>query len=274
MLYNYITTKKGQELITDVRKGTLVLCKGEWKPCPKPEVIKAYKYSFHTLPITILPYRDNRIMINTKPKLNKSDIMMPQMSVRGFYGENRGTELTFRDKDLEWIYPRIIMYYERAAMINCETAGRYNVIMPRKEMKELKGDELSERNLEYYLEGLLRYGGSPVGNKFEIPLRNETDKMVLRLLGVELSPYNRFNKRLPVITERTMLTLFSHIKDDYSKTKFKDEFVAYHINHKTRLPKYIGVHKEDLKGIEEVEVLGFPDFDYDVNGINIGDFVE
>lgn len=274
MLYNYITTKKGQELITDVRKGTLVLCKGEWKPCPKPEVIKAYKYTFHTLPTTVLPYNDNRIMLNTKPKLNKSDVLMPQLSVRGFYGEKRGTELTFDDNNLNWIYPRIIKYYKRAATINCETAGRYNVIMPKMEIKELNNDELSERNLEYYLEGLLRYGGSTVGNRFEIPVRNETDKMVLRLLGLELTSYNRFAKRLPVVTQRTMLTLFSHIKDDYAKGKFAQQFIAYHISRKMKLPKYIGVHKEDLINIEEVEVLGFPDFDYDVNGINIGDFVE
>lgn len=274
MLYNYITTKKGQELITDVRKGTLVLCRGEWKPCPKPEVIKAYRYTFHTLPTTILPYSDMRIMINTRPKLNKSDVFMPQLSVRGFYGDNRTEKLTFGNKEIEWIYPRIIRYYERAAAISFEATGKYSVTMPKKNVSELSNDELSERNLEYYLEGLLRYGGSPVGNKYEIPVRNETDKMVLRLLGLELSPYNRFNKRLPVITERTMLTLFSHIKDDWCKGKFKDEFVAYHINHKTKLPKYIGIHKEDLIDIESVEVLGFPDFDYDVNGINIGDFVK
>lgn len=274
MLYNYITTKKGQELITDVRKGTLVLCRGEWKPCPATEVITAYKYTFHTLPTTILPYKDNRIMINTKPKLNKSDVLKPESSVRGFYGDRNGEKLTFSDRDLDWIYPRILRYYERAATINCESAGKYSVNMIKKEHKELCSDELSERNLEYYLEGLLRYGGSPVGNKYEIPVRNESDKMVLRLLGLELLPYNRFNKRLPVITERTMLTLFSHIKDDYCKSKFTDEFIAFHINHKTRLSRYIGIHKDDIVNIEPVKILGFPDFDYDVNTMNIGDFVK
>lgn len=213
-------------------------------------------------------------MINTKPRLNKSDMLKPELCVRGFYGDKKGDKLNFTDRDLNWIYPMIIKYYERAATINCESAGKYSVNVITKEPKPLCSDELSERNLEYYLEGLLRYGGSPVGNKYEVPVRNETDKMVLRLLGLELLPYNRFNKRLPVITERTMLTLFSHIKDNYCKGKFTDEFISFYINHKTRLPRYIGIHKDDIINIEKVEVSGFKDFDYDVNTINIGDFVK
>ena len=273
MIYNYVTTKKGQERIEDIRKGTLVLCKGVWKPCPVPVETKCYRYEFHSLPDTIFPVKGKGVIANTNPRLQKlSD--RPELSAWGYLSDKRlNSDYIYGKEDLlSWIYPELIRLYNRAVPFTIEAK---RVVFQVKAMKPecIKPEDLTQKNLEYYLEGMFHRGGI-LGRqmRFELPVNCETDKMVLRLLGLTMVPDNRFKNRNAQVTNETMYTFLSHVSGEYGKSVITDDLIAYTLRRRIKLPKYIPVHLADLKKITETEGLTFPGLDYDVNTLNFDSF--
>lgn len=234
MRYRLVTTKKGQVPIDKIKKGTFVYCNGQWLPSPKPEIGKVKKLTFVEAPTTSFESNlvKNEVFMNGKPVLNKFISPEIRLTVMAYLNivENRDEqEIKFSTKniaELDYWYPRMIQFY--GAVVTPQILRHHlNFIgynFPK--IKELEGNELSERNLEYYLEGLLRRNLQWHTHAFEIlATLKETDKLALSLLGIRLK--KRYNsKSCKVLYIKNPLHFLTHIKDDYFKSKITDDIIS------------------------------------------------
>lgn len=275
MRYRLVTTKKGQFPIDKIRKGTLVLCNGQWTPSPKPEKGKVKTLSFYEAPTTSFEANvvENEVFVNGKPNLNEfvsPEIRLTVMAYLHIVENRNEKEIKFSTKnirELDYWYPRMIQFYG-AVVTPLILRHHLNFVgydFPK--LKELEGNELSERNLEYYLEGLLRKNFQWHSNAFEIlSSLSETDKVVLSLLGIRLK--RRYsNISCNVLYVKNPLHFLSHIKDDYNKRKVTDE-IFKNIYKRDILDMKPYDYSYIAKNIIEEEDWILPGINPDINGLN------
>ena len=271
--YNLVTTKRGQFPIEDVRKGTLVLCKGEWLPAPKAELGTVKILKFHTLPTTAFAaeYVDplGRVFPKVEPILNKFEEHDIGLSVMGFFNENRKSKgMSFGEfniSELSYWWPRITKCCNKVSLPEIGPNKKIKFLgieFPKERM--FSGNELSERNLEYYLEGMFRRNFHEHKYKLFISSRlTENSKLVLRLLGLQCKKQDESN--LAICNKYQAL---SHVRDDYNKAKLPESFLAYVVRN-----RWIPGGEYDVApmaectpvSIEEAEGLVFPGICPDIN---------
>ena len=116
-------------------------------------------------------------------------------------------------------------------------------------MSEMSGGELAERNLEYYLEGMLRRRMFWKENSLKLPeVLDESDRIVLRLLDIDCLPVSGGTK----VTNP--VSLLRHLRDDWSKSRVDDEMIRIMLTKSYDLPMYtpgckIGSRKEEIDWI-------------------------
>lgn len=268
--YRLVTSKtRGLIPISEVNEGEEIFCFGEWKYSPKPVQAPCLECSFDLLPTTIF---DRKIVLRKKEVSICHDIFLkpttdfkPELSVRGFFKENRtSTNLIFNDwADLPYWLPRLIKIYNQPFFPVSSNIGWSIYNVNKKKFTELKDEELTERNLEYVLEGMLRQSFSYFMGKYNVlshNLWNETHRLVMRLLDIECD----------ILSSRTVVknpvNMYRHIKDDYIKSKVKDEEIVYNLRRSNRLPLYTNGYK--IKEKKEVTDWILPGLNPDINGIN------
>ena len=90
---------------------------------------------------------------------------------------------------------------------------------------------------------------------------NETIRIVLRLLDIECE-----NHKNGCTVVRNPVSMYRHIKDDYMKSKLKDEDIVFNLKRSNKLPPYTNGYKIIEK--KEVEDWILPGINPDINGIN------
>lgn len=268
--YRLVTSKtRGLIPISDVTEGEEILCFGEWKPSPEPVQAPCLECSFDLLPTTIF---DRKIILRKKEVSICHDIFLkpttdfkPELSVRGFFKENRTSDkLIFNDwSDLPYWLPRLIKIYNQPFFPVSSNIGWSIYNVSKKKFTELKDEELTERNLEYVLEGMLRQSFSYFMGKYNVlshNLWNETHRLVMRLLDIECDILSAHT------VVKNPVNMYRHIKDDYIKSKVKDEEIVYNLRRSNRLPLYTNGYK--IKEKKEVTDWILPGLNPDINGIN------
>lgn len=267
--YTLITTKYGNVPIEEITEGTEVLSMGQWKISPKPVIGKAIRCSFDLLPTTTFEKQfcdyKREVSICHCIKLNPTKEPKPELAIRGFFKENKNTPMTlFKGwEDLSYWLPKFIKLYD-CPLMPYPTAIGFNIDHYVKKFNQLEGEELTERNLEYILEGMIRRTFCYANGKYQIMPStswNETHKIVMRLLDIECE---NFQTGKTVV--RNPISLYRHIKDDYNKSRIKDEDIVYNLKKSTTLPLYTNGFKIAKK--EEVETLILPGINPDINTIN------
>lgn len=271
MQYRLITTKQGQIPIEDIQEGMEVYSCGEWKVAPKPVKGKCLKCSFANLPTTIFDKQfsnyKHEVLINHYPVLGKTEFLKDELAVRGHFKEDfnpnvRHMHLKGYDSISYW-YPKFIRIFGETGGITFNKKG-FDVLLKRKKFEELKADDLTERNLEYYLEGFLRNGFYWNNLKYEMVLpTSETDRIVLRLLDIEWTPTQSNTMRV-----NRNISLIKHAKDDYSKSKITEDQIIYILKHDVELPEYTPGNKMLTK--EECIDWILPGINPDVNAMSPG----
>ena len=271
MQYRLITTKQGQIPIEEVQEGMEVYSCGEWKVTPKPVKSTCFKCSFANLPTTIfdkkfINYKDE-VWVNHFPLLGKTEFLKDELAVRGFFTQNfnpkiRAVHLKGNESIVYW-YPKFIRMFGETGVINFNKQG-FDVTLKKKKFGELTTEDLTERNLEYYLEGYLRKGFFWNSTHYTIPVpTDETDRIVLRLLDIEW----RVTKNNIGCTHRN-ISIIRHVKDEYNKAKITEEQVAYILKRELDIPEYTPWYK--ILNKEECEDWILPGINPDVNGISPG----
>ena len=273
--YNLVMTRKGMVSIENITEGTEVMCFGKWKPAPKPVMGKIIIYEFDTLPATAFEretalYR-REVSVSHKIILGECE-PEPELAIRGFFRETRTPRIrngvnvattTFAGiESLSYWLPKFIAYYGEPIMPGLTAVG-YNFYHHFKEMVKLRDNEISECNLEYILEGMLRKNFCWANKKFLItPVTswNETHRIMLRLLDIECDAH----KDSAAI--RNPVNLLRHIRDDYTKSKITDEAIAYCLKKSCELPEYTSGIRIVRKTEGEDWIL--PGINPDINGIN------
>ena len=267
--YRLVTTKNGNVPITEIKEGTEVLSMGEWKISPKPVKGKAIRCTFDLLPTTTFEKQftdyKREVSICHSIKLNPTKEPMPELSIRGYFKEDKKTSMTtFKGwEDLGYWLPKFIKLYD-CPLMPYPTAIGFNIDHYVKKFTELIDEELTERNLEYILEGMLRKSFCYANGKYQIlpsSSWSETHKIVLRLLDIECE---NFQTNRTVV--RNPISLYRHIKDDYNKSRIKDEDIVYNLKKSTSLPLYTNGYKIIKK--EEVEDWILPGINPDINTIS------
>lgn len=269
MQYKLITTKQGLVPIEQIKQGTEVLCQGVWKKAPNPVVGKAIKVKFDTLPTTIFAYNDvaDKIecQVNHNVILNKHTECLDQLSIRGYLDENADRKYGFinlsilNENDISYWFRKMIKYtgYTLPPTIKERFITFYSYF-PK--LVELVGPELSERNLEYYLEGLLRRRLRFSDNFFNISiLTSESDKLVIRLLDIDAEKLSLSSK---VLNE---INFLKHIKDDFNKNRIPENMIVLALIRYVENPPYTPGFKIIEK--KEVEDYILPDINPDINTI-------
>ena len=225
MRYQLVTTKNGQFPLEEIKEGTEVLSHGEWKIAPKPVKSVVTTCYFDRLPATsfekVFIKGKREVYCNHQPVLNEFEKDLPELSIRGYLHENRKKDLEILHLDLQEIsywYPRLVRFFNKVVNPNIRpSVKKFTVYEAFPEIKELKGNELSERNLEYYLEGILRKRMFWSDNTFKLPeVLDESDRIVLRLLDIDC---------LPVFSGTSItnpIQLLKHIKDNYNKSRLNE----------------------------------------------------
>ena len=275
MRYRLVTTKKGQIQIDKIRKGTLVLCNGKWIPSPKPVKGKVKTLTFCEAPTSSFESKfvENEVFINGNPIFNKfisPEIRLTVMAYLNIIENRNEKEIKFSTKsieELDYWYPRMIQFYGAVVTPNILRHHLNFVGYDFPKLKELEGNELSERNLEYYLEGLLRRNFQWHIHAFEISTAlTETDKLVLTLLGIKLK--KRYNSELcKVFYIKNPLHFLTHIKDDYNKSKITDEIIENLLKRDFKEMKSYD-YAYYATSISEEEDWILPDINPDINGLN------
>ena len=269
MQYKLVTTKQGQIPINEIKEGTEVLCMGEWKKSPKPIQGTALKCSFELLPTTTFEKtfasHKREVSINHCLILAQTKEKMPELSIRGYFKENKKSRCTLIKglQDLTYWLPRFIKLYDQPMIPGITEIG-FNLYHSPKKFNELKDDELSERNLEYVLEGMIRRTFCYDNGKYVIiPSTSwtETTRIVLRLLDIECE-----NRRNGSTVVKNPINMYRHIRDDYNKKRIKDEDIVYNLKRSNELPPYTNGYNIIKK--EEVTDWILPGINPDINGIN------
>lgn len=269
LLYNLVMTKHGFIPIHKVRKGMMVWCGGEWIKAPKPEYAKAIKCTFSTLPTTCFEpqFVKDEVSVYHNPILKKDGELKPGMTVRGYLQEqNIKKDCVFCSHDLSTLsywYPRVIDFYGtvKPPTIFEDSYKIYTGHETYPKPKELEGDELIERNLEYFLEGLLRKRLYWMDNSFWIgSVTNETARIVLRLLDVD------YEYRQNMVKVLNGVSLLRHIKDEESKKFVTDDMIACTLSLSLPVPSYTSCNL--ILNKEECEQWILPGINPDVNCIS------
>ncbi len=267
MIYQLVTTKNGQFPLSEIEEGTEVLSHGEWKIAPKPVRGICIKCHFSSLPSTSFEkkflYKKRELYCNHQPILNKFECDKPGLSVRGYLHEIRKNDskaINMESSQLSYWYPRVIDFLGKVVFPNIsQSRDCFTVYESYPKLEELSGNELSERNLEYYLEGMLRKKMLWLYNSF-ISLSStldESDKMVLRLLDIDVLKNNKgFYASNPV-------QLLNHIKDDYNKNRLTEDMVRILLTKSYELPQYTPGYK--IENREECEDWMLPNINPDIN---------
>lgn len=249
MKYNLVTTKNGQFPINEIKEGMEVLCHGEWIKAPKPVKSTVITCSFNTVPTTSFEkqfiYKKKEVYCNHSPVLNKFESSETGLTVRAYLNErnknsNSGWYVAIKatnPSEISYWYSRLIKFFNKVIFPNL-SRNQIVVYQPFPKPEKLKENELAERNLEYYLEGLLRRRMFWRDNAVHIPDKlNETDKIVLRLLDIDcLTVYTGTYASNPV-------SLLKHIKDDYNKSRINEEQIRIMLTKSYELPQYTPGYK-------------------------------
>lgn len=267
--YKLITTREGNVPIEEIKEGTEVLSLGEWKIAPKPIQAKAIRCHFDLLPTTTFEKQfgdyKREVSICHCIKLKPTTEPKPELAIRGYFKEDKSAAMTlFKGWDtLSYWLPKFIKLYD-CPLLPYPTAIGFNIDHYVKKFDKLTEEELTERNLEYILEGMIRRSFCFANGKYQIMPStswNETHKIVMRLLDIECE---NFQTQRTVI--RNPISFYRHIKDDYNKSKIKDEEIVYNLKKSTTLPLYTNGYKITKK--EEVIDWVLPGINPDVNTMN------
>ena len=267
--YKLVTTRKGNVPIEEIQEGTEVLSLGEWKIAPKPVKGRAIKCYFDLLPTTTFEKQfgdyKREVSICHSIKLNTTTEPKPELAIRGFFKENKSSAMTlFKGWDsLSYWLPKFIKMYD-CPLLPYPTAIGFNIDHYVKKFDKLTQEELTERNLEYILEGMIRRTFCYANGKYQIMPStswSETHKIVMRLLDIEC---DNFQTGKTVI--RNPISFYRHIKDDYNKSKIKEEEIVYNLKKSTTLPLYTNGYKIIKK--EEVTDWILPGINPDINTMN------
>ena len=272
MKYRLVTTKQGQFPINEIKEGTEVFCSGNWIKAPSPVMGEVITCKFKTLPTTSFERKfvenKNQLYCNREPILNKFEKDRIGLSVRGYLHETRkknSAAINLNKKDLSYWYARLIDFFGYVVYPNFPNSKTFTVYEQFPKLEELYGNELSEKNLEYYLEGILRKKMLWQDSTFKLPDNlDETDKIVLRLLNIDCYGFNGNNYLGTAIANPCYL--LRHIKDDYNKSRITDEQIKICMLRSYELTGYSSGYVIDDKIIENDWIL--PRINPDVNCLN------
>lgn len=268
MQYRLITTKKGQIPIEEITEGTEVYSMGEWKVSPKPVKGICLKCSFDTLPTTIFEKtfvtHKKEVSVNHYPVIKQTEDFRDELAIRGYFKEDFNTSvghIPFAGYDtITYWYPKFIRLFGQTGDITLTENG-INLNIKRHKLEELSGEDLTERNLEYYLEGMNRKMFFYTRQRFHIKMTlNESDRIVLRLLDIDCIPATDGH----LVTNE--LSLLKHIKDDYAKSKLNDDIISFALKRSMELPEYTNGNMITNK--EEIVDWILPGINPDINCIN------
>lgn len=283
LLYRLVTTHTGFKPIFEVQEGEEVYCKGEWKKAPKPEIGPCYKCSFVYYPTTIFEKKlitSNRVSVWHNFKLPGTKNPKPELAIRGAYKDSgRGQIIFYHIDDLKYWLPKYIKYYDYPILPQITNVGVYYVFFPDDiPYKELHGDELTERNIEYVLEGMLRRGLSTfcsrgfLSDRYTITMHvvigncnnwDETSSLAIRLLDIECY----VDKKSSRTRVANPIQLLRHIKDDYNKKKLSDDKIVNILKQNNfRRPDYFT--DDFIQEMIEVDDWILPGINPDINTIN------
>ena len=262
--YNLVTTKKGQFPVQEIKEGTEVLSHGNWVKAPKPELGPVVICSFAKQPTTAFEKKfiskKREVFCNHEPVLNAFEKAHLGLTVRGYLNLPRVKNidsLSFSKlSDLNYWYPRVIDFFGKVVYPKIkENMSAFSFYESLPEINPLHDDELSERNLEYYLEGFLRRRMFWQDNTFKFTENmNETDKIVFRLLNIDLVEgsyaYN------PV-------SILKHIKDDYLKSKITEDMIRILLIKSYEISRYTPGYK--ILSRKESEGYILPGINPDIN---------
>lgn len=281
-LYRLVTTHTGFKPIFEIQEGEEVYCKGEWKKAPKPEIGPCYKCVFQYYPTCIFEKKlvtSNNVSIWHNFKLPKTKNPKFELAIRGAYGDTGfGKMMCYNFNDVLYWLPRYIKYYDYP-ILPIHTRGTYFLTFPKDiRYEELHDDELTERNIEYILEGLIRNGlctysnkrfsSSNYGSMMHILITrcrhwDETMALAVRLLDIECY----VDEKSGITRVANPINLIRHIKDDYNKKKLPDEKMAIILKQNTfRRPDYF--NDEYIRDMIEVNDWILPGINPDINTIN------
>lgn len=269
--YRLVTSKtRGLIPIYKVEEGEEILSLGEWKPSPEPVQGRCLECSFDLLPTTIFEYkavfRKREVSICHDISLKPTTDNMPELAVRGFFKEERkSNQLVFNDwSDMPYWLPKLIKIYDQPFFpVSSNIGWTIYDLNTKKKFTELKDEELTERNIEYVFEGMLRQSFSYFMGKYNIlsyNLWNETHKIIMRLLDIECDILSAHT------VVKNPVNMYRHIKDDYIKSKIKDEEIVYNLRRSNHLPLYTNGYK--IKEKKEVIDWILPGINPDINCIN------
>jgi hypothetical protein len=269
--YNLITTKHGQIPIEEITEGEEVLSMGKWVKSPKPIKGTVLKCKFETLPTTsfekTFATHKREVSICHDIVLNNNLESKPELAIRGYFRENKVSDFTLfkGSEDILYWLPKFIKLYD-TPIVPVPTEIGYNFYHGVKKFYELKTDELSERNMEYVLEGLLRKSMVVCSNKFivtSLKFFSETIRLALRMLDIECTPHEC---QKDYVSIDNPINLLRHIKDDYNKSKITDSIIVLALKKSNPMPLYTNGHKILSKTEEEGWIL--PGINPDINTIN------
>ena len=243
MKYCLVTTKDGQVPIHKIKEGTEVLCYGQWVRAPAPEMGTVLTCSFDTLPTTSFDKRyvsgKREVFCNHRPVLNKLERIRLGLTVRGYLREVRKKStgspgVGVEASDISFWYPRLIDFFDMVVYPKyLPDKNQIIVFQPFPDLKELEGNELAERNLEYYLEGMLRRRMFWEENWMKLSGNlSESERMVLRLLDIDCVSYNVGT----IVTNP--VSFLKHVKDERNKSKFTDDMLRIMLTQSYDLPQY------------------------------------
>ena len=268
MQYKLITTKQGQIPIEEIKEGMEVYSMGEWKVSPKPIKALCLKCSFDTLPTTTFEKtfasHKREVSVNHYPVIKQTAEFRDELAIRGYFKEDFNPEIThipFAGYDtITYWYTKFIRLFGETGNITLTENG-INLNIKRHELKELYGEDLTERNLEYYLEGMTRKLFFYNHYRFHLKKTlSESDRIVLRLLDIDCV------KGVGDTIVTNDVALLKHIKDDYAKSKITDEMISLVLKRSIELPEY--TNGNIITNKEETEDWILQGINPDINCIN------
>lgn len=279
-LYRLVTTRQGFKPIFQIQEGEEVYCRGEWKKAPKPEIGHCCKCHFKYYPTTVFDKKlvtGNKVSVWHNFKLPETKEPKPELSLRGYFTDTgTGHIMCYNLEDTVYWLPRFIKYYDYP-ILPVPTRNIYFLQFPKSiTYKELEGDELTERNIEYVLEGLLRKGITTFHSKgFVSANRNmmhvvisrskgwdETMALAVRLLDIDCYIDKNGTTRVA-----NPIQLLRHIKDDYNKKKLSDDKIVTILKQNNfRRPDYFT--DDFIQEMIEVDDWILPGINPDINTIN------
>lgn len=269
MQYKLITTKKGQVPIEEIEEGTEVLSMGKWVVSPKPIKDICLKCYFDSLPTTIFEKKfatcKKTVSVNHKPIIAETKDFKIELSIRGYFRRNFDRKINrihiLDDAQLVYWYPRFIRIFGETGKIGLHHDGCNLHFYKNLKFKELCGEELTMRNLEYYLEGMLRRTFFEHRLHFCIKSDlDESDKIVLRLLDIDC---RKGALGYDIIDN---VSILKHIKDDYNKSKVTEQMIVSSLKRSLIVPQYTSEHNIIKK--EEIEDWVLPGINPDINCLN------